>query len=187
MIPEKGDDAKKDNHKDSSIFSSPNSSFLPWGVTAWGVLQSIVSGEIPTGYGADRFDFGDAIALQGGHIRCVVVDLRTSEETASAQRDAALKEQETKVLQALQDKVDLLGRQAAEAEAVNQKAAAELKEVESIHEKAKRDVAKAESTIEHFRTKYQKYLGPGKLLVFIFVSYSFLESQSLTQSVIPAT
>jgi len=158
-LREKADDSKKDAKNDSE--------FIPWSIKARSVLQSIVCGEIPQGYGANRFDFGDAVAAQGGHIRCVVVDLRTSEETASAQRVVGMRGQEADNLKAIEEKVEKLGLAVVEAEKHNSKTAMEEKEVMMEHEKAVKDLEKAKEVMDHFRKKFKDLLGPGKSPVVV--------------------
>lgn len=159
-LPEKEEDSNKANEADSS--GRNKCEFIPWGNKARGILYSIVCGEIPSGYGSDRFDFGHAVANQGGHIRCAVVDLRTSEETASAQRAVAMKKHEADCIKALEEKVEKLSRTVAEAELHGNKAAAEERQVLAYHEKAAKEVEKANDMIKQLRSKFKNLLGPGK-------------------------
>ena len=170
----KGEESKKEGDKRMSDASAKidnrngqpsDSEFIPWSAKARAVLQSIVCGEIPFDYGTDRFDFGDMVASQGGHIRCVVVDLRTSEETASAQRAAAMKEQDTANLMDLEEKAEKLSQAVAEAEKQSSKAAAEENECAALHEKTLIDVEKAKSSMQQLRNKFKDLLSPGEKLV----------------------
>ena len=91
-----------------------------------------------------------------------MVDLRTSEETASAQRAVAMKKQEADCIKALEEKVEKLSRTVAEAELHGNKAAAEEKQVLVYHEKAAKEVEKANDMIKQLRSKFKNLLGPGK-------------------------
>jgi hypothetical protein len=139
--------------------------FIPWSVKARIVLESIVVGEIPVGYGTDRFDFGDAVQTQGGLIRCVVFDLRTSEETASAQRAAAVKEHEALAVMELEQTAKKLSQAVVVAEKNSSKAIAEEQESTSIHEKTLKEVEKAKTMMQQLRTKFKHLLTPGKSLL----------------------
>lgn len=156
-----GDKLKTDSSaKDDSRRN--DGEFIPWSVKARTVLQSIVVGEIPLGYGTDRFDFGDALTSQGGHIRCVVVDLRTSEKTASEQRAAAVKEQEAAAVVELEQTATKLSDAEAAAEKQSSLAMAEEKESASLHEKAWKDLEKAKTMMQQLRNKFKHLLTPGK-------------------------
>ena len=130
--------------------------FIPFGVKAHAVLEAIVAGEIPNGY--DRFDYGESLALQGGQIRCVVQDLRTSGDTASLTRAAAAKELEDSYITDLETKVTELNVLAAEAEKAMNDAEAEKKEREGLLEAAAEDAEKAKRMLEEFKTKFRNFL-----------------------------
>jgi len=68
---------------------SGKSKFLAWGTQAREFLYSVFCGEVPRGYLADEIDSTAKDALQGGQIKCMVTDMRTSERAAAAQRAAA--------------------------------------------------------------------------------------------------
>ena len=167
-LTEKGSKGEGDKLKtDSSVKEDSkrnDGEFIPWSVRARTVLQSIIVGEIPLGYGTDRFDFGDAVTSQGGHIRCVVVDLRTSEKTASEQRAAAMKEQEAAAVMELEQTVTKLTDAVAAAEKQASLAMAEEKESTSSYEKALKDVEKAKSMMQQLRNKFKHLLMPGKMV-----------------------
>lgn len=149
---------------DSKGSETEQEKFIPWGVEAHTILQSIICGEIPRGYHfAERgTDFGDALSVQGGHIRCVVTDLRTNESTASSQRAASIHEQEESNLQGLEQKIVELSSLANEAEATLSRAEAEEKECRAAAEKTASDYEKAKKIQQEFRTKFSGYLGPGE-------------------------
>ena len=65
--------------------------FIPWGAKARSFLYSIVCGEIPNGYGLEKATAGSTSSqklLDGGLVKCMITDTRTSQETAT--RDRAL-------------------------------------------------------------------------------------------------
>ena len=66
--------------------------FVPWGFKARQILHSILCGEVPKGFGWDEIPYSGS--LQAGQVRCMVTDMRTSEELASIMRTDAAKEQE---------------------------------------------------------------------------------------------
>jgi len=63
--------------------------FIPWGSKARSFLYSIVCGEIPPGYGLEKVTAGSTSnqkLLDGGLVKCMVTDTRTSQETAISDR-----------------------------------------------------------------------------------------------------
>ena len=91
--PNKGDGGNK-----LSLVGHRTSDFIPWGVRARKILHSIVCGEVPAGYDVGGSGSGGISGsggssahgtLQGGQIKCMVTDMRTSDKTASAQRAIA--------------------------------------------------------------------------------------------------
>lgn len=63
--------------------------FIPWGSKARSFLYSIVCGEIPPGYGLEKVSAGSTSnqkLLDGGLVKCMVTDTRTSRETAMNDR-----------------------------------------------------------------------------------------------------
>ena len=134
--------------------------FIPWGFKARNVLYSIICGEIPLGFGVDRFDFGDVIATQGGHIRCVITDLRTGESTASNQRAEAVIAQGEQSVKEFERKALKLTESLAESEKSVTIAETKEKEATTKSELALFDVQKAKKMLFDFRTKYGKFFGP---------------------------
>jgi hypothetical protein len=132
--------------------------FIPFGLKAQTILESIVCGEIPDGY--DRFDFGEALALQGGQIRCVVADLRTSEQTASSHRAIAVEEQEESNMAELEKKVAELNNMAVEAETAMSRTETEKKESTEAVEGAVKELEKAKRMLDEFKTKFRNFLSP---------------------------
>ena len=163
---------KKNNQKNSSDNAATTESdkkhFFPWGVKARKILESIVCGEIPFACDdSSKFNFSETVAQNGGHIRCVMTDLRTSDATASAQRAEAIMKKELDDVKKLEDREAAIKKNMGEME----------KNMEIIrkqqHElglKLKQTVKEYEKTKQHlqaFRTKYSNFFGPGKFFAFI--------------------
>lgn len=139
--------------------NSESHEFILWGSRAHMILESIVCGEIPPGF--ERMDFGEAGILQGGQIRCVITDLRTSDELASVQRASAVRELEELAIADLEKKAEGLHGVATEAEKSWSKAQDEEKEAHKTMENATRDVEKVRRMQEEFNNKFRNYIGPG--------------------------
>jgi hypothetical protein len=99
---------------------------------------------------------------QGGQVRCVVFDLRTSETTASVQRAQAVKEHEEASIRDYESKQSELNK------LVN-KADAEVKRLEHLKKEQSELVMVAEERCkdakrmhDEFREKYSKYFAAGK-------------------------
>eukprot|EP00984_Skeletonema_dohrnii_P037633 scaffold39894_cov133-Skeletonema_dohrnii-CCMP3373.AAC.3 len=63
--------------------------FIPWGAKARSFLYSIVCGDIPPGYGLEKVTAGSTSnqkLLDGGLVKCMITDTRTSQETAISDR-----------------------------------------------------------------------------------------------------
>jgi hypothetical protein len=163
IIEKSPDESKRGTEdNDESTSKNENAEFIPWGLKARELLHEIVCGEIPVGYGPDRFDLGDTLALNSGFIRCVVTDLRTGETTASQQRAECAKAQEEEALQVLESKVAQLTNIMTEADRNLQKVEAQEKEATVTLEKTLKDVEKAKKMLHEFLAKYGRYFEPGK-------------------------
>lgn len=159
------DHADSGNHdKDGTSRLADNREFLAWGVKACSFLESIICGEIPPGFDRlfDRLN-KDTVKIHGGQIRCVMLDLRTSESTASSDRAAALHEYKEMVIADLEKRVADMNRMSGEAEKVAVTAETKLKEQGKIVESAQREVERALLIQEEFTNKFRSYLGPGEL------------------------
>jgi hypothetical protein len=137
-----------------------NQEFITWGAKSHSLLESIVCGEIPRGY-EWWFDGDVQTQLQGGQIRCMVVDLRTSEQSASSTRELCLRDQEELNVVELEQKATNLGLIAAEAEKAASKAYDEEKVALNNHENAVKALQKCKSTQQQFTTKFRNFFGPG--------------------------
>jgi hypothetical protein len=158
----KNDSSSNDAKDDKNGEAKPdNNAFIPWGIKARDMLESLICGEIPHGYGSDRFDFGETIQLYGGHIRCVMTDLRTSDETASNQRAAAVQEFETVSMATLEKKKAEMVALTSNAEKSFARAEKEEKEIGLKIGEAEKDVEKMKRNLHNFQTKFAKYLGAG--------------------------
>ena len=165
QIQEKKDD-KKDNLKDPHT-DSEKKAFLPWGIQARDFLHSIICGEIPGDLEKKGFDFGDTVASNGGHIRCVLTDLRTSDETASAQRVACIHEQSQVDVKVLEKKVSDLQAAAQNAGQMQARYEKQESEVTMQTRVALKDYQQKKANLHNFRTKFAKFLGPGMLVLLL--------------------
>lgn len=163
------DEANKSSRKDDSkqTTASEEKFFIPWGVKARDLLDSLICGEIPKGYGSDRFDWDSSVLTNGGHIRCVMTDLRTSEETASLQRATAVTDKELAELGELQKKVKELAITVQEAERNLAKHEKQDQEITPKVQEAIKDAEQKRIGLQNFRNKFSRYLGPGKYDRFI--------------------
>jgi hypothetical protein len=154
-----GNGQDKEGNRSSS---SDNREFLAWGVKACSFLEAIVCGEIPPGFDRlfERLN-KETVTLHGGQIRCVILDLRTSESTASSDRAVALREYKEMMIADLAKRESEMNRRSAEAEKVTLIAEAKLKENAKMVESTQREVERAKRGQDDFANKFRKYLGPG--------------------------
>lgn len=160
------DDKRGGAFQSSSVISSTGASiareeFIPWGIQAYDFLESIVCGEIPTIFERTR-SFRDTEATQGGQVRCILADLRVSEEVASFQRALAAREREELGIEELEKRHSELSKIASEVERQVSIAESEEKECRNAAESTTKEVAKARRCQDEFRSKFRNYLGPGK-------------------------
>ena len=134
--------------------------FMPWGVKAREILGSIICGEIPADFGAEGFEFTDTSSPYGSHVRCVMTDWRTSEETASNLRAASVHEYEVSSLADLEKKAGDMANLSKNAEKSLAKVEAEEKTCALKAEDSAKEVEKMRNKFVEFRTKFAKYLGP---------------------------
>jgi len=86
------DSKSKDETSEAETEAKKYHTFFPWGLRARQILHSVLCGEVPEGFGWDAIPYNGS--LQAGQVRCMVTDMRTSEELASIMRTKAAKEQE---------------------------------------------------------------------------------------------
>ena len=153
---------KKSDEKDSSQAGNEKRQFVPWSVKARELLESIICGEIPQVLGSDYFDFGETAMVHGGHIRCVMTDLRTSDETASVQRAAAVQEKEQRDIQDLLRNEAEMKAAALQSENLLISGQKQIQDATRNLELAARDVENKKKNLQAFRTKFSRYLNPGK-------------------------
>lgn len=134
--------------------------FIPWGIRAFSFLESVVCGEIPALFDRSK-ELVEVSASQGGQVRCIVSDLRTSEESASACRAAAVREFEEKELAGLEKKYRDLMNTVGEAEKACAAAQKDEQECMKALQTTEKEVAKATRCQDDFRNKLRNYLGPG--------------------------
>jgi hypothetical protein len=144
--------------------ASEKKHLIPWGVKAREFLGSIICGEIPQNFGSAQFHFGDSVATNGGHVRCVMTDLRTSDETASAQRAAAVQEQEETELSELENKVAETTSAVGNADNNLARMEKEEKDITAKVKEAIKDYETKKMSLQNFRTKFSRFLGPGEWL-----------------------
>ena len=87
-----GDSKSKDGTSEADAEAKKYHAFVAWGLKARQILHSILCGEVPDGFGWDTIPYGGS--LQAGQVRCMVTDMRTSDELASIMRAKAAMEQE---------------------------------------------------------------------------------------------
>jgi hypothetical protein len=131
-------------------------SFVPWGLRARRILHSILCGEVPEGFGWDMIPYSGS--LQAGQVRCMVTDMRTSEELASIMRTKAAKEQEglraKRRVADIREKVQEAQKAVSNAKEEVEIAAQERTEcVEKLkkEEKAQKDASEQLSIVRSFR------------------------------------
>lgn len=155
----------EENKTESTAQPAVEYEFLPWGVKANQILDAVVCGEIPPGTCERILDkhvnAAEIMAMQAGQVRCIVSDLRTSEETASSDRVAAVQEQEDSQLKDLEAKVGEMNKTATDAENACARAVHEEKEQMTVALAAEDMVKKATRIQEEFKQKFRVFLGPG--------------------------
>jgi hypothetical protein len=162
---EETDKNKKKDTPDSSSAEADKKHFIAWGVKARELLEAIICGEIPVACGVEKIDFGESIAQNGGHLRCVMTDLRTSDETASAQRAAAVLEREEKVIQNMEGRVLELQSSIGSTEKTVDHISKQAKELELKSKETLKEMEKTKLHLQAFRQKFSRYFGPGKCLI----------------------
>lgn len=156
------DDKRSQTVKADAISGGGDNTFIPWGLMAHSFLESIICGEIPDAlHHAKVFD--ELAEIQGGQIRCIIADLRTSEETASSQRANSVRDIEVSEMELLQKKCVELNKVLAETEKEIMKVQSEEKECLTAAEAASKEVAKARRCQDDFRNKFRGYFGQGTL------------------------
>jgi hypothetical protein len=167
----------ENNKAETTAPSVAEYEFLPWGVKAHQILDAVVCGEIPPGTCERILDKHlnavEIMSVQAGQVRCIVSDLRTSEETASSHRVVAVQEQEESQVKEFEAKVAEMSKMAVDAENAYTKVVQEEKEQMAAVLAAEEVVKKAMRIQEEFKQKFKSFLGPGKC-VFRMISRRML-------------
>lgn len=163
--PVETDSESKKN--DSTKVSSSSYEYIPWGVKAYQILDAVVCGEIPVGT-FERImekhpNAAELMSVQAGQVRCVVSDLRTSEETASLQRYAAVIEHQEEELKSLEKNVSDTHKFQTDAEVAYTRTIQEEKDQTLALSKAEEAVKKISKSQEDFKQKFKNFIGQGML------------------------
>jgi hypothetical protein len=163
-LSEKKNGQKKDSSDSAATAEGDKKCFFPWGVKARKILESIVCGEIPHACDSLKFNFSETDAQNGGHIRCVMTDLRTSDATASAQRAEAIMKKELDELKKMEERETAIKKNMTETE---NNMEIIKKQIHDLGLKLKETVKDYEKTKQHlqgFRAKYSNFFGSGTFL-----------------------
>jgi hypothetical protein len=153
--------------KNESVPAAPSVEyqFVPWGPKAFQILETVVAGEIPPGICEaiieKHANAAELMSVQSGQVRCIVSDMRTSEDTASSHRVLSLAEQEQGHLKELEQKVAEMQKGVADAESVCARAVQEEKDLSAAAADANEKMSKATRIQEEFKQKFKSFLGPG--------------------------
>lgn len=94
-----------------------------------------------------------------------MTDLRTSDETASAQRAAAVQEQEETEISDLENKVAETTSAVGNADNNLARMEKEEKDTTAKVKEAIKDYETKKMSLQNFRTKFSRFLGPGEWLL----------------------
>lgn len=145
---------------------APHSEFIPWGTTKVSeVLDAIVCGEIPLrceGLLEMHPQAAELAIAQGGQVRCMLFDVRTSEWTASQRRVATLKDQEEYAIQELERNIREWTRQANEAETEAKRTGMRHQDETASIQMAEESFNQTKLMQSEFIHKYQGFLDGGK-------------------------
>ena len=161
VLQEKKDAKKKEQSSDPHT-ESDQKMFLAWGIKARDFLGSINCGEIPSELESGDFDFGDSVAMNGGHLRCILTDLRTSDETARLQRVQCLSEQPDVATASLEQKALELQAAYNNADKIHAKLEKDERDTMIQLKDAMQDYEAKKLHWENFRTRFQEFWGPGE-------------------------
>ena len=160
---------KKSNQnkaKDSSDNAAENDKkyFFPWGVKARKILESIVCGEIPQICDSLKLNFNETAAQNGGHVRCVMTDLRTSDATASAQRAEAIIKKEVDDVKKIEEKETAIKKNMVDMEKNMEIIKKQQHDLGLKLKETLKDYEKTKQHLQAFRTKYGSFFGPGMFI-----------------------
>jgi hypothetical protein len=160
VLQEKKEEKKKEQANDPHT-ESDQKLFLPWGIKSRDFLESIICGEIPSVLESGYFNFGESVAVNGGHLRCVLTDLRTSDDTARMQRVQAAGEQPNIETATLEQKALELQTAYNNADKAHAKFEKDEKDIIPQVKEAMQDYEAKKLHWENFRSKFAKFLGAG--------------------------
>lgn len=156
--------SSQNRSKDSSETAATESDkkyFFPWGVKARKILESIVCGEIPDACDSLKLNFSETVAQNGGHLRCVMTDLRTSDGTASAQRAEAIMKKELGELKKMEERETGIKKNMVEMEKNMDIIKKQQHDLGLKLKETLKDYDKTKQHLQAFRTKYSSFFGPG--------------------------
>lgn len=154
------DEGSRSRSEGKNTETTSDKEFIVWGVKAHTILESVLCGEIPASL--LYYVSGEALIQQGGQVRCIISDMRTSDETASIDRAIAMREQEEANISELEGKLEELSKLSAEADKALARAEAEEKQCKLAHENSVKELSNVSKILEDFRTKFKNYLNAGK-------------------------
>ena len=152
---------KKDSSNNAATQDRDKKYFFPWGVKARKILESIVCGEVPHACDSMKLSLSDAVAQNGGHIRCLMTDLRTSDATASSQRAEAIMKKEVDELKKLEHKDAAHKSSMAETSRLVDGIKKQRHELTLKCKETSNDLEKNKRHVQGFRNKYSRYYGSG--------------------------
>ena len=100
--------------------------------------------------------------MNGGHLRCILTDLRTSDETARLQRVQCLSEQPDVATASLEQKALELQAAYNNADKIHAKLEKDERDTMIQLKDAMQDYEAKKLHWENFRTRFQEFWGPGE-------------------------
>ena len=138
---------------------------IPWGTTKVAeVLDAIVCGEIPLrceGLIELHPQATELSMVQGGQVRCILFDFRTSEWTASQRRVVAMKDQEELAMKELDRKMTEFNKKANDAEVEVKRIGMRHKDELAAIQFAEETLSKVKMMQNEFVRKYQSMIAAG--------------------------
>ena len=175
LSEKKNNQTKTKESSDIASTESDKKQFSPWGVKARKILESIVCGEIPFACDdSSKFNFSETVAQNGGHIRCVMTDLRTSDATASAQRAEAIMKKELDEVKKLEEKDATIRKNMTEMGKNMEIIRKQQRDLGLKLKETLKDYEKTKQHLQAFRSKYANFFGPGKFFWRLSFANTFL-------------
>ncbi len=164
-------------HLTDKLYYGRSSKFIPWGRLSTLFLYSIVMGELPSSSLAEQIG-ADTGSMNGGLIKCIITDTRTSEDTAACERVNALANVQAAKCEA--HVKDINDRYASVCAAISTLQAECAHLIENVgeksaaHKEATLQLEKATQTFGKFKTQAKHFFNEGKWFMQIAVEYFFL-------------